>query len=125
MPLNYQNLSGGIMKHSLVCKYDRYRYLDLDDILILKLIGDGLTFSDTAKSLGLTPPAISHRLKKYEMIWEGFSIFIPKTKNQPRSFSSAFYKAHKIATQMLEAFHEEFIHLHPVSHDGDQLRIAG
>lgn len=113
------------MKHPLIRKFDRYRYLDLDDILILKLIGDGLNFSDTAKALGLTPPAISHRIKKYEMIWEGFSIFIPKDKSRPRVFSPAFCKAHKIATQMLEAFHEEFSHLHSVSYDGDKLRIAG
>jgi predicted transcriptional regulator len=52
----------------------KYRILDLDDFIILTRVSDGMKLSEIAKELQLTPPAISHRLKKYGQVWKGFSL---------------------------------------------------
>ena len=59
----------------------KYRLLDIDDLIILRRLGEGVRFVDVAKELLLTPPAISHRRRKYENIWEGFS-----AKPDPKGF---------------------------------------
>jgi len=41
------------------------RYLDVDDLLILKLLLSPLTQVEIAKTMGLTPPALTHRVNKY------------------------------------------------------------
>jgi len=46
-----------------------YRHLDFDDLSILALMGEGINRSSISTYLYLTPPAICHRLKKYEIIW--------------------------------------------------------
>lgn len=50
------------------------RLLDIDDIIILALIGHGHQYKKIAKTLGKTSPAISHRIKKYHSIFPGFGI---------------------------------------------------
>ncbi len=40
------------------------RHLDIDDLILLVLLADGLSVTDTANKLNLTQPAISLRLKK-------------------------------------------------------------
>jgi len=42
------------------------RYLDIDDLIILSsILKPTVNFGKVAKSLGITPPALSHRLVKY------------------------------------------------------------
>ena len=41
------------------------RLMDLDDLIILALLYDGQRKVDIAKVLGITPPAVCHRMRKY------------------------------------------------------------
>lgn len=50
----------------------RYRTLDIDDLLVLKLFSESYPLDDIARALSVTVPAIHARLKKYPAIWEGF-----------------------------------------------------
>ena len=50
------------------------RYLDFDDLIILTSILDNKPLKDIAKSLGITPPALSHRLRKYKAHIPNFEI---------------------------------------------------
>ena len=51
------------------------RHLDIDDLIILSsIVSPGFCFSDIAKTLGLTPPAVTHRLNKYREHIPNFSI---------------------------------------------------
>lgn len=42
----------------------KLRGLDIDDLLILVMIGDNITISDIGRSLNITQPAVSQRLVK-------------------------------------------------------------
>jgi hypothetical protein len=71
---------GGDMK-----KYANLRYLDFDDLILLTILYDGGTYKDCCAALQLTPPAISHRLRKIEGAIPGFSTKVTKGK---RNFSN-------------------------------------
>ena len=43
---------------------ENLRVLDVDDLILLRLLGLGATQSQVARELRLTPPAIAHRVKK-------------------------------------------------------------
>lgn len=45
---------------------NRLRYLDVDDIYLLSLLGDGKRLTDSAKALSLSQPAITQRIHKIE-----------------------------------------------------------
>ena len=45
------------------------RRLDVDDLYIIKRIGDGVMLSRIASELLLTPPALSHRVQKYRKVF--------------------------------------------------------
>jgi hypothetical protein len=51
------------------------RHLDIDDLIILSsIVAPDFCCSDVAKTLGLTPPAVTHRLNKYRLHIPNFSI---------------------------------------------------
>ena len=51
------------------------RHLDVDDLIILaSIVSPGFCFSDIAKLLSLTPPAITHRRNKYREFIPNFYI---------------------------------------------------
>jgi len=57
------------------------RVLDIDDLIILaSMISPNYNLSDVASDLGLTPPAVSHRLKKYRTHIPDFSLTTSKKK---------------------------------------------
>ena len=51
-------------------KYKRLRMLDIDDLILLQHLLNGGRPSTGAAILGLTPPAVSHRLRKIEDVFE-------------------------------------------------------
>ena len=51
-------------------KYKRLRMLDIDDLILLQHLLNGGRPSTGAALLGLTPPAVSHRLRKIEDVFE-------------------------------------------------------
>ena len=55
------------------------RRLDVDDMILMTLLLRGASGESIAKTLGLTPPAVSHRRKKIEDIFEDFFIKDPIT----------------------------------------------
>lgn len=48
------------------------RFLDVDDFIIMKCLGDGYKGIEIASVMGLTHPAIIHRLNKYQSILGNF-----------------------------------------------------
>jgi DNA-binding transcriptional LysR family regulator len=56
--------------------HTKIRALDMDDLLILSLLHEGLSSKHISRFLTLTPPAISHRYRKYHLL-AGVKIFIP------------------------------------------------
>ncbi len=50
--------------------YKRLRMLDMDDLILLQHLLNGGRPSSGAALLGLTPPAISHRLRKIEDVFQ-------------------------------------------------------
>lgn len=48
----------------------RLRMLDIDDLILLEHLLEGGRPSTGAALLGLTPPAVSHRLRKIENVFE-------------------------------------------------------
>ncbi len=65
-------------------KLNKYRILDIDDLIILKMLGDGCKYVEITRFLNITPPAICHRMKKYERVWEGFSVKNPSSNKRQR-----------------------------------------
>ncbi len=51
-------------------QYKRLRMLDIDDLILLQHLLKGGRPSTGAALLGLTPPAVSHRLRKIEDVFE-------------------------------------------------------
>ena len=55
--------------------YLRYlRYLDVDDLLILKLLLSPRNQVEIARIMGLTPPALTHRINKYRDCIPNFEV---------------------------------------------------
>jgi DNA-binding transcriptional LysR family regulator len=54
--------------------HTKIRALDMDDLLILSLLHEGFSSKHIANFLMLTPPAISHRYRKYDRL-TGVKIF--------------------------------------------------
>ena len=51
-----------------VMKYHKLRLLDLDDLIILKYLREKKSGSEIGKLMGLSSPAISHRLKRVDEV---------------------------------------------------------
>jgi len=79
-------------------KYGDLRLLDFDDLTIGKMLLEGATYKDLSKELGLTPPAISHRIRKIERVIPGFS---SHCRNGTRIFSAIAIEFCKTSQQVL------------------------
>ena len=62
------------------CSMTDLRLLDLDDFIAISLLSDGQMQNVVAKTLGLTPPAVSHRIKKWRSIFGDDFLTAPKGK---------------------------------------------
>ncbi len=51
------------------CTMSELRHLDLDDLIGMVMISEGVRQVEIAKALGLTPPAVSHRVRKWESVF--------------------------------------------------------
>lgn len=56
-------------------KLQEIRKLDIDDLLILMMLGDGCSFTEIADALCLTTPAIYQRAYKIKSIWGDKIVF--------------------------------------------------
>ncbi len=56
-----------------------FRPFDIDDLFILAALAKNTQLNKLAKALGLTPPAISHRLNKYRKHFSNFDLTITQT----------------------------------------------
>ena len=56
------------------------RYLDIDDLIILASLLQETALKNISGSLGLTPPALTHRLKKYRCYIPNFTLRTTKNK---------------------------------------------
>jgi hypothetical protein len=54
------------------------RFLDIDDLIIMKMLLVAPRLTDISKALGLTPPALSHRLRKCRTHLPGFELKVAK-----------------------------------------------
>lgn len=86
----------------------KYRLLDIDDLIILTMIGAGYRHVDMVHVLRITAPAICQRLKKYESIWPGFAERNHTGLNRPRIFNDDCKQACNLAKKMLESLNENF-----------------
>lgn len=100
-----------------------HRLLDIDDLILIKLLGEGVRGCDAAKILRITPAAICHRVKKYEKIWPDFYIKNPKNLREKRTFSANFPKIYKGVCEALEALYEADQNIRGMSSDPG--RLAG
>lgn len=100
-----------------------HRLLDIDDLILIKLLGDGVKGNAAAKILSITPAAICHRVKKYERIWPDFYIKNPKSTREKRTFSDNFHKIYKGVCDALEALYEADQNIRGMSSDPE--RLAG
>lgn len=57
------------------CSLAEMRNLDFDDLIAMVMMADGRKQVDIAKSLGLTPPAVCHRVRKWESVF-GVSLVV-------------------------------------------------
>lgn len=80
------------------------RFLDCEDFIILHFIGQGHNYKDIGKALGLTAPAITHRLKKYERVIDGFLIMYAGQKKYPNDIAKRWFI---IADNIVELFAEK------------------
>jgi hypothetical protein len=55
-------------------KNNYLRYLDIDDLIILTSLLEGQKLGQIALYLQLTPPALSHRIKKYRTFIPNFTL---------------------------------------------------
>ena len=77
-----------------------FRQLDIDDLITLSLLYDRRTPKEISVFLGLTPPAVSHRLSKYNSLFDE-EPFFKKVKNHrvPTEYGTMICEK---ATKMVE-----------------------
>ena len=86
--------------------HEHLRVLDIDDLFILSSLLENQKLSSIAKVLRITPPALSHRIKKYRENIPNFDFEVDR--NSVKRFSletEQFCNRAKMALQALE--HEE------------------
>ncbi len=76
------------------------RGMDMDDFILLALVGRGLTVSDSAWVMALTQPAVSNRLRKIEGM---FSVKIIERKSRSAIASPQAEHVFKMADDALLA----------------------
>lgn len=80
----------------------RLRTLDVDDMLLMTMLVHELMPSEAAKKLGLTPPAISHRLRKLKDLF-GEDIFEDmKIKRIPTEKGKEIFSRFEKALNIIE-----------------------
>lgn len=78
------------------------RSLDIDDLIILCLVGQGYKYADIARALFIGNAAISHRLKKYKTSFPGFEIEYTGNKTIPNDRAmGVFTIAKKVLDELL------------------------
>lgn len=82
------------------------RLLDIDDLLLIKMLGEGVKGSHIARTLLISPAAVCHRIRKYERVWPGFFVKNPKSPKDKRVFYEGFEAVHKKVCNMLEVLDE-------------------
>ena len=55
------------------------RMLDVNDLIILTMLGQGYRLTDIAKKMKVTRAAVTHRMYRYKKIWPSWDI--TKTKD--------------------------------------------
>jgi hypothetical protein len=88
-------------------KYGDLRLLDFDDLIMSKMLSEGATYKDLSKALGLTPPAISHRMRKLERIIPGFSSHCRNGNRIFNPIAIEFCQTAKQVLSLLEKHHVE------------------
>jgi len=82
------------------------RLLDIDDLIICDRLRKGSSYKDLCKLLGLTPPAISHRIRKLEATIPDFDTRCIKGN---RIFSPGAVKFCESATTILEILEGHYV----------------
>jgi len=79
------------------------RHLDIDDLIILKsLLEPDLCLKNIARSLGLTPPALTHRLNKYRTYIPNFELATKKLAKKTPPLTEETIKICNRAKQALD-----------------------
>jgi hypothetical protein len=86
-----------------------YRNLDIDDLVLIKLLGEGATTTEMSKVLRVSPAAVCHRMRKYNSIWPDFSTRNLESKKEKRVFCDAFPDIYRRACLALEVLSEGVI----------------
>jgi hypothetical protein len=86
-----------------------YRNLDIDDLVLIKLLGEGATITESSKVLRVSPAAICHRLRKYNSIWPEFSTKNPESKKEKRTYCEDFPEIYRRVCLALEVLSEGVI----------------
>jgi predicted transcriptional regulator len=95
------------MSFSIGSFYAKLRLLDIDDLLLMTMLNNGIYPSDAARNLGLTPPAISHRIKKLKDVF-GADIFEPdRVKRIPTEKGLELFSRCERALRMIEGKHDD------------------
>lgn len=85
----------------MISEVQNLRKLDVDDLLIMKFLHEGQRPGFIAKQLKLTPPAISHRLLKYQEFIGNF-FESPKHKYARRELTPRGEEVCRTAVKVLE-----------------------
>jgi len=82
-----------------------FRFLDLEDFIVLSLIGkEGYSLKKVAQELGVTASNITHRTKKYKEIWPEFNLVYSKTLGRPLKPDAKTQIICDMATKVIEVF---------------------
>jgi hypothetical protein len=91
----------------MVNHFSKFRVLDIDDLMVLKMIGEGHSYKDIRLTLKVTAPAISHRLRKYEQVWDGFYVSKPVSYKGKRELSDEAQRITMAAAKAWEVLTSE------------------
>jgi DNA-binding Lrp family transcriptional regulator len=93
------------------------RSLDIDDLIVLRMLGEKKTYVEIGKVLGLSSPSICHRVRKYEELWEEFSITM--RIGRERVCSTKAQEVCTMAANVLEVLNEYEMEVSKCSNNAD------
>jgi hypothetical protein len=94
------------MSFSISDFFVELRLLDIDDLLLMTMLNNDILPSTAARHLGLTPPAVSHRIKKLKDIF-GDDIFEPdRVKRIPTEKGRELFARAELALKTIEGKHD-------------------
>jgi len=68
--------------------YDsRIRQFDIDDMMVLAALANNKKFSEIAKILGVTVPAVSHRVRKFRTYYPDLFRKATRGKSEAKQFT--------------------------------------